>query len=47
MNIIASPAYVEERGIPAKPQELTSHRCINLRLPTHGGTYAWEFEKDG
>jgi len=29
------------------PQELTSHRCINLRLPTYGNTYAWEFEKDG
>ncbi|MGX9176953.1 LysR family transcriptional regulator [Mesorhizobium sp. BHbdii] len=47
MIVIASPAYVEERGIPIKPQELTSHQCINLRLPTHGGTYAWEFEKDG
>ncbi|MGX9118762.1 LysR family transcriptional regulator [Mesorhizobium sp. BHbsci] len=47
MIVIASPAYVEERGIPIEPQELTSHQCINLRLPTHGGTYAWEFEKDG
>jgi len=47
MIVVASPAYVEERGIPTKPQELTSHQCINLRLPTHGGTYAWEFEKDG
>jgi DNA-binding transcriptional LysR family regulator len=26
---------------------LTGHSCINLRLPTHGGLYAWEFEKDG
>ena len=25
----------------------TAHACINLRLPTHGGLYAWEFEKDG
>ncbi|MGX9571606.1 LysR family transcriptional regulator [Mesorhizobium sp. f-mel] len=47
MIVIASPTYVDERGIPTKPQELTSHQCINLRLPTHGGTYAWEFEKDG
>ena len=23
------------------------HDCINLRLPTLGGLYAWEFEKDG
>lgn len=47
MIVIASPAYIEERGTPVTPQELTSHQCINLRLPTHGGTYAWEFEKDG
>lgn len=47
MIVIASPAYIEERGTPMTPQELTSHQCINLRLPTHGGTYAWEFEKDG
>ncbi|WP_234705840.1 LysR substrate-binding domain-containing protein [Sinorhizobium meliloti] len=39
--------YVKEHGIPKKPQELKSHQCVNLRLPTHGGTYAWEFEKDG
>lgn len=24
---------------------MISHNCINLRLPTHGGLYAWEFEK--
>src|SRR5205823_3072490 len=23
----------------------TEHNCINLRLPTHGGLYPWEFEK--
>ncbi|MCZ7502701.1 LysR family transcriptional regulator [Agrobacterium sp. ST15.13.015] len=47
MIVIASPDYIKERGIPITPQELTAHQCINLRLPTHGGTYAWEFEKDG
>jgi DNA-binding transcriptional LysR family regulator len=26
---------------------LTAHNCINLRLPTYGGLYAWEFAKDG
>lgn len=29
------------------PQDLTDHNCINLRLPIHGGLYAWEFEKKG
>ncbi|WP_445620220.1 LysR substrate-binding domain-containing protein [Kushneria sp. Sum13] len=23
------------------------HRCINLRLPTHGGLYAWKLEHEG
>jgi DNA-binding transcriptional LysR family regulator len=32
---------------PKTPQDLTAHSCINLRLPTHGGLYAWEFEKAG
>ncbi len=26
---------------------MTEHNCINLRLPTHGGIYVWEFEKQG
>jgi DNA-binding transcriptional LysR family regulator len=26
---------------------LPGHNCINLRLPTYGGLYVWEFEKDG
>ncbi len=30
-----------------RPQDLTSHACINLRLPTYGNLYAWEFEKNG
>ncbi|EMS97419.1 transcriptional regulator [Agrobacterium tumefaciens str. Cherry 2E-2-2] len=47
MIVIGSPDYIEKHGIPLSPQELTAHQCINLRLPTHGGTYAWEFEKDG
>lgn len=43
----ASPSYIAEGPVPQRPQDLTSHRCINLRLPTHGGLYAWEFERDG
>ena len=33
--------------MPRAPQDLTGHACINLRLPTHGGLYAWDFERDG
>jgi DNA-binding transcriptional LysR family regulator len=45
MAAVASPAYFAEHGKPRTPQELASHKCINLRLPTLGGLYAWEFEK--
>ncbi|MBD8897791.1 LysR family transcriptional regulator [Rhodanobacter sp. DHG33] len=47
MAAVASPAYFAKRRRPKTPQELTEHRCINLRLPTYGGLYAWEFERRG
>jgi DNA-binding transcriptional LysR family regulator len=47
MAVVGSPAYFARRSIPATPQELTSHASINVRLPTHGGLYVWDFEKDG
>lgn len=47
MAAVASPAYFENRDRPRKPQDLASHLCINLRLPTAGTFYAWEFEKAG
>lgn len=47
MAVVASPEYMSDQPLPATPSDLASHRCINLRLPTHGGLYAWEFEKEG
>ena len=47
MAVIGSPSYLAARDPPKKPRDLTLHNCINLRLPTHGGLYAWEFERDG
>ena len=47
MAVVGSPAYFARRPMPRTPQELTSHSCINLRLPTYGGLYAWEFERNG
>jgi DNA-binding transcriptional LysR family regulator len=43
--VVGAPSYFASRPKPKTPQELTAHNCINLRLPTHGGLYAWEFEK--
>jgi DNA-binding transcriptional LysR family regulator len=47
MAVAASPEYLAGKALPTTPRDLTEHRCINLRLPTHGGLYAWDFEKDG
>src|SRR3954453_165024 len=48
MAVVGSPSYFDERKRPRAPQDLTGHNCLNLRLPTHGGSlYAWEFEKNG
>ena len=45
MAVVGAPSYFKNRSKPKTPQELIEHSCINLRLPTHGGLYAWEFEK--
>src|SRR5437879_3770175 len=45
MAVGGAPSYFDKHSVPKRPQELTRHSCINLRLPTHGGLYAWEFEK--
>lgn len=45
MAVVGAPSYFKSQLVPKKPQDLVEHNCINLRLPTHGGLYAWEFEK--
>jgi DNA-binding transcriptional LysR family regulator len=45
--VVGAPSYFNACPEPTRPQELIGHNCINLRLPTHGGLYAWEFERDG
>jgi DNA-binding transcriptional LysR family regulator len=45
--VVGAPSYFAGRPVPEAPQDLVGHTCINLRLPTFGGLYAWEFERDG
>jgi DNA-binding transcriptional LysR family regulator len=47
MAVVGAPSYFATRRRPKTPQDLTAHECINLRLPTYGGLYVWEFEKGG
>lgn len=47
MTVVGSADYFARHGMPETPEQLANHSCINMRLPTLGGLYAWEFEKDG
>ncbi|TWB94946.1 DNA-binding transcriptional LysR family regulator [Bradyrhizobium macuxiense] len=47
MVVVGAPSYFKRRERPKRPQDLTQHACINIRLPIHGGIYAWEFERRG
>lgn len=47
MAVLASPAYLEIHPKPKTPRDLTSHRCINQRMPSSGGLYVWHFARRG
>ena len=47
MAIVGAPSYFERKPVPTTPQDLIGHNCINLRLPSRGGVYVWEFQKSG
>ena len=47
MAVVGAPEYLESHSKPQTPHDLTGHPCINVRLPTKGGLYAWEFEREG
>jgi DNA-binding transcriptional LysR family regulator len=47
MAVVASPGYFAAQPAPKVPRDLTSHRCINQRMPTSGGLYVWDFERRG
>ncbi|SAI41829.1 LysR family transcriptional regulator [Bordetella ansorpii] len=45
--VVGTRGYLAKHPAPGTPEDLVNHRCINLRLPTHGGLYAWEFARKG
>ena len=47
MAAVAAPSYLAKRPAPVQPQDLLSHSCINVRFPTHGNLYVWDFERRG
>ncbi|MBY5828559.1 LysR family transcriptional regulator [Rhizobium ruizarguesonis] len=47
LAVVGAPSYLRNHAEPQHPKDLVSHTCINFRLPSSGGLYAWEFEEDG
>lgn len=47
LAVVASPDYFARHAPPTTPQDLMAHRCINQRMPTSGGLYVWDFERQG
>ena len=47
MAVVGAPSYFKRRPIPKTPQDLATHNCINIRLPTYGGLFPWDLEKNG
>ncbi|WP_321901934.1 LysR family transcriptional regulator [Paraburkholderia tropica] len=47
MAVVGTPAYFARHPKPKTPQDLIAHNCVNIRMPTAGSLYAWEFEKAG
>jgi len=45
MAVVATPEYFSRHPVPKTPRDLLQHTCINLRMQSAGGLYAWEFEK--
>lgn len=45
--VVGTKSYFAKHAVPKTPQDLVAHNCINLRFPTHGGLWAWDFERNG
>ncbi len=43
--LVASPAYLEQKGTPTKPSDLQNHACLHYRWENSGKLYQWPFKK--
>lgn len=44
-QIIASPSYLAQHGVPTHPQHLLAHNCIGYRHTTSGQIERWSFSR--
>jgi DNA-binding transcriptional LysR family regulator len=47
MAVVGAPAYFARHDPPNTPHDLTTHNCINIRLPTYGGLFPWDLARRG
>jgi len=47
MAVVAAPAYLKRRGVPAHPRELAQHDCLNWHPTAGSAPYRWEFTEKG
>ena len=40
-QLVASPAYLERRGLPIEPTDLVRHACLRQRSPVSGKLHDW------
>ena len=40
--VVAAPSYLAQHTAPRTPRDLARHQCINYRLGSSGGLYAWQ-----
>lgn len=45
--MVASPAYLAERGMPRRLDDLDRHNCIGYRFVTSGAVYDWDLRDGG
>ncbi|PMX03100.1 LysR family transcriptional regulator [Pseudomonas sp. FW215-R2] len=45
--VVGAPSYLARSPEIETPHDLTRHACINVRLPSSGALYVWEFHNEG
>ncbi|MNM54057.1 HTH-type transcriptional regulator DmlR [compost metagenome] len=46
LAVVATPAYLQQHGVPARPEDLVNHACLRHRS-SDGRIMPWEFSRDG
>ena len=46
-TIAAAPSYLARHGVPARPDDLLSHRCLNFTIRTQWNSWTFHEEEEG